>query len=88
MTTLRARIADTLHDNGCHRDDAAELADALLAVPGIVIVDTEDGSEVLEKAARAIWREAQPMPWQELRFRKMARAALLAAAAAAEGEGT
>lgn len=48
MSDVRARIADALHDNGCHPDDAAELADALLSLRGIAIVELPEPSYIDE----------------------------------------
>jgi hypothetical protein len=75
MTDLKARLADALHDNGCHPDDAIELAEALLTTPGITIVDTSgesiplvDGRQVPAAAVAAlaelerVWPGATPLP--------------------------
>lgn len=70
---------DSFDDAFGHQTHAAHLADVLLALEGVAVVDMDSGTEVLDRAAQAIWRNGQPSPWDELKFRRMARAALLAA---------
>jgi hypothetical protein len=99
MTDIRARLAEAIRDahyrivggsSDVRVDPGDVLADVLLSLPGIAIVDT-DATETVAKAIFANRRHHEPVhAWDDLypdemdSYRNMARAALLAAGNAVE----
>jgi hypothetical protein len=101
MTDLRQRLADVLGEKLtaiCDADYARwadHLADVLLSLPGIAIVDLAHIDPIAEAIAKN-WPDtyAESWPWSDIPesaregYRKAARAAVLAAADKAEQGST